>query len=240
MEDKKKNEKGWLATTFRKAVLTGVTAVALASGFAAEAQAQQYQGQGQPVTVQVQKPWANDPQYQRQISDMEYQSQLRIQALNAKEQATMANLNNRHAQQLARTIQTGQRASRGGFTFGEILTTGNQAGAVEANFRASQVQIHSSYEASRLRETENLERQEEKLDQTYAKKYGATLKVTAPSPRVATTAPATTGSGALSADQQHDRLVRAYQDAQLSSAKAGKPMPKPEAFGLKPNDPALQ
>ncbi|MDE1151169.1 MAG: hypothetical protein PW788_01420 [Micavibrio sp.] len=236
MEDNKKDQKGWLSTTFRKAVLTGVTAIALAGGLATEASAQQYQGQGQQVTAQVQKPWAGDPQYQRQINDYEYASQLRMQRLNANEQAQMANLNNWHAQQLARSIQNGQRASRGGFTFGEILTTGNQAGAVEANYRAKQVQIHTNAETARLRETENLERQEANLDNAYAKKYGATLRVTSPAPRVATSQPA---NGALSADQQHDRLVRAYQDAQLSSAKSGKPMPKPETFGLSPRDPAI-
>ena len=49
-------------------------------------------------------------------------------------------------------------------------------------------------------------------------------------------------AGALTPEQQHDRLVRAYQDAQLKAATSGGKIaaPTPAQFGLDAKDPAIQ
>lgn len=238
MQEKKKPEqhKG-LKHIFRKAVLTGLTAVALAGGITAQAQAQQYGGNDTSIQNVQQKPWANDSEYQRQLSNMEYSSQLRMQQLAARERADVAREETWHAQQVSRSIDQGRRAAKGGWTFGEILQTSSNSGAVETKYRSDLTTIHTNYEAARLREQDALIRAENRLDDTFAKKYGYT---NSPQRVVQTTAPSR--NGALSPQEQHDRLVRAYQDAQLKSAQSGGkvPMPNPSSFGLSPRDPAIQ
>ena len=53
--------------------------------------------------------------------------------------------------------------------------------------------------------------------------------------------PAKRPGTALSPDEQHDRLVKAYQDAQLQSAQSGGkiPMPDPAKYNLDPKDPSI-
>lgn len=242
MQDKKKPQHHSLSRAFRTAVLAGITTVAALTGMAGQAQAQtvQYQDTAQS---QPQKPWARDPEYQRQLQAAQQLEAIHMQQLEARESADLARARAGHDNTVSREIQNVRNTGRqrGGFNFGNILQNTSQVGAEEQRYRADVVNIQANYESARLREEDNFVRTEQNLDNQYARKYGYTAaQVSGYYTPQQQARPSSGGPGALSPQEQHDRLVRAYQDAQLNAAKAGKPMPNPQQYGLSPRDPAIQ
>ncbi len=249
-----KKTKGGLSASFRKAVLLGVTSVALMAGISSNAQAQSQGGyydnggQSQSQNYRPQHPWSNNPQYRQQIQDQEDLSAGRVAALNAREQADLAKTEAWHQTQLAKEVNYGSRVANQRnkpHGFGAITQWGavaGQANAVEAQYRASIIKTQAAYDAARIRESEQLLRVEANIDNQYARQYNVQLKQTQPQRVVETTqSNVKPGTGALTPEQQHDRLVRAYQDAQLKSATSGGKIaaPTPGQFGLSPKDPAI-
>jgi len=243
MQDKKKPQPKSLSRAFRTAVLAGLTTVAALTGMAGQAQAQtvQYQDSAQSQS-QPQKPWARDPEYQRQLQAAQQLEAIHMQQLDARENADLARARAGHDNAVAREIQNVRNTGRqrGGFNFGNILQNTSQVSAEEQRYRADVVNIQSNYDAARLREEDNMVRIEQNLDNQYARKYGYTAAQVSGYYTPQQQARPSSGPGALSPQEQHDRLVRAYQDAQLNAAKSGKPMPNPQQFGLSPRDPAIQ
>ncbi|HYD19224.1 MAG TPA: hypothetical protein VEF76_12175 [Patescibacteria group bacterium] len=256
MENKNSSLRGKLRHAFNTAVLVGVTLVGTL-GMTANAQAQTYQ---QPVSVtQTQqydssKPWLNDPavaqRYQEQVDNIRSQSELRLRTAYMQEQQREAQLNQRNAQQIQRQIQQGQRASKGGWNLGEILVTTGNAGAAGQTYRTQLEIIRNQYRQRVFTEQQNVQRQIDRLDQTYERQYLSAERAAQveaqrqarynqpTTQRAATTQQS--DDGIKSPQEMHDALVKAYQDATLRAAKAGKPLPDAGQFGLSKDDPAIQ
>lgn len=239
--DKKNSLAGKARKAFNTAVLIGATLVASLSPLAA--QAQTYGGQqGVQVTqtqqYEQQKPWANNPEYIQRVENIERQSELRMRTYIAQERQREAQLNQRHMQQVQRQIQQGQRNARGGWNVGEVLTTVGNAGAAGQTYQ-SQLEVLRNQLAQRaLNEQALVDRQIDALDRVYARQYPQYTAPAVTQQRVATTQAA--DNGVKSPEQMREELIKAYQDATLRAAKAGKPLPSPERFGLDKNDPAVQ
>lgn len=243
MDNEKKNSLRHKArNAFNTAVLIGATLVASLSPLAA--QAQTYGGQqGVQVTqtqqYEQQKPWANDPEYRQRVDNIEHQSELRMRTYVAQERQREAQLNQRHMQQVQRQIQQGQRNARGGWNVGEILTTVGNAGAAGQTYQ-TQIEVLRNQLAQRaLAEQALVDRQIDALDRTYARQYPQYKAPAATTQRIANTR-AAAEDGVKSPEEMRAALIEAYQDATLRAAKAGKPLPSPERFGLDKNDPAVQ
>ena len=252
--DNDKQKKGWLSTSFRKAVLLGVTSVALMAGVSSNAQAQSNggyynnDGQSQTQNSRPQHPWSGNPTYQQQIRDQEELSAGRLASLDAREQADLAKTEAWHQTQLSKEVGYGSRIANQRnkpHGLGAITQWGavaGQANAVEAQYRAAIIKTQAIYDAARIRENEQKLRIEANIDNQWARQYGVQLKQSQAQRVETQQVSAKPGTGALTPEQQHDRLVRAYQDAQLKAATSGGKIaaPNPANFGLSPKDPAIQ
>lgn len=239
--DKKNSLAGKARKAFNTAVLIGATLVASLSPLAA--QAQTYGGQqGVQVTqtqqYEQQKPWAGNAKYQQGVDNIEQQSALRMRNYIAQERQREAQLNQRHMQQVQRQIQQGQRNARGGWNVGEVLTTVGNAGAAGQTYQSQIEVLRNQLQQRALNEQMLVDRQIDALDRTFARQYPQYNAPAVTQQRVSTTQAAETGI--KSPEQMREELVKAYQDATLRAAKAGKPLPSPERFGLDKNDPAVQ
>ncbi|MDI1227039.1 MAG: hypothetical protein PSY14_08945 [bacterium] len=239
--DKKNSLAGKARKAFNTAVLIGATLVASLSPLAA--QAQTYDSpQGVAVTqtqqYQQQKPWANDREYIKRSDNIKLQSALRMRTYIAQERQREAQLNQRHMQQVQRQIQQGQRNARGGWNVGEVLTTVGNAGAAGQTYQSQIEVLRNQLEQRALTEQMSVDRQIDGLDRIYARQYPQYNAPVVTQQRVSTTQ--TADDGVKSPEQMREELVKAYQDATLRAAKAGKPLPSPERFGLDKNDPAVQ
>lgn len=248
--DKKdsKKEKGFLSRAFgksaRKVVLGGLLVTGLMAGVSGTAMAQSYNGgyqdSGTSYTM-PQQPWSGDQSYQIKLHNLEEQSALRLEQLRAYEQNRMAQLNQWHTQQVTYQIQAATNGRGGKWNFSRMANVGAQGAAIEARYRQGTVDINTDYRSRQLQEQERLNNQINSLDNYYSRlpQYQGSSYNTNGYRQAQQQRSAPSGTQALSPQQQHDRLVRAYQDAQLNSAKQGRPMPKPQSFGLSPNDPAI-
>jgi hypothetical protein len=246
--DTSKKEKGFLSRVFgktaaRKVVLGTLLVAGLMGGVSGQAMAQSANGYASgmtPYTIQVQ-PWSNDQTYQVKLQNIEAQSALRLERLKASEQAKEASANKWHAQQLDKMYKYIRSSKK---NFANMAKVGASGADVEARYRKAIVDDRAAYQSAVLKEQAYLIRQIQSLDASYARlpQYrGVTYNTNGYQPAVQKVTSAVPAAGqALTPQQQHDRLVRAYQDAQLSAAKQGKPMPKPENYGLKATDPALR
>lgn len=240
--DKKNSLMGKARKAFNTAVLVGATLIAGLSPLSAQAQTYGGQQQGVQVTqtqqYEQQKPWANDPTYRQQVENIERQSELRMRTYIAQERQREAQLNQRHMQQVQRQIQQGQRNARGGWNVGEVLTTVGNAGAAGQQHQSQIEILRNQLQQRALAEQASVQRQIDGLDRQYARKYPQYTAPAVTQQRVTTTRAA--DDGVKSPEEMRAALVEAYQDATLRAAKAGKPLPSPERFGLDKNDPAVQ
>ncbi|MBI1216787.1 MAG: hypothetical protein GC185_13345 [Alphaproteobacteria bacterium] len=253
-KDSKKKEKGFLTGAFgkasRKFVLGSMLVLGLMGGVSGQAMAQGTAGaNGITPYEQSVQPWSNDPTYQVKLQNIEAQVQLHLQRMAVNEQNKEAQLNKWHMQQITREVNANKHSKQKWDVF-RIGNVGAQATAIETKYKAALVNDRAAYEANVLKVQQNLIRQINQLDAYYARlpQYrGATYNTGGYKPavqqptQVQAQKPVTPAKDqALTPQQQHDRLVRAYQDAQLKAAQQGRPLPTPSTFGLSPNDPALK
>lgn len=235
---------GYLVNAFKKATLTAALATTLVAGagqsaFAQSAQAgppPQPDAQSEQVRVPS-KPWANDPTYRRQVEAYEKQMEARERQYKAQEKAQFAQLNGNYQIQQANLIAqypAYQKQGWQGLVRFQALET-----QISTQYNANRIAYKSNWDAVYAREDAaheqyvlNLDLQYGRLPQ-YQNKTPTTQTVTSPAVRQGVS---------LTPEQQHDRLVKAYQDAQLQSAQSGGkiPMPDPAKYGLDPKDPAIQ
>lgn len=251
----KKEKGGWLkgdlGRVFRKYALIGLTTVAAIGPLAGTAQAQAQFGSNIPaehmaLTVNQQqedlKPWANDPAYIERIALWQQQSALKMQTWNAKVDARIAALNNNNMRTINGHIQQGKRTGADGWSLMDVLTTGSQVGATQSNYQAQLIALRNYKTQGNLNEQLRMQTLIDGLDAQYARQYLTQQQQQERQQLLEQRQQRQNGGGALTPEQQHDRLVRAYQDAQLQSARSGGRIasPTPEQFGLDKNDPAIQ
>lgn len=241
--------KGWLSGKFRKAVLIGMTAVTLASGFGGEAFAQSNNGypQGGVTVTQTQqqedlKPWANDPAYINQVATWEQQSRVRMETYNRNMDARIAAANAANLRVINGHVNIGKRRGNDGWQIMDILQTTTEVGASQARYTAQITALKNAKLMANLNERDRLQRLEERLDAQYARKFLTAQQQQQRADMLQQRQNNTRPNTALTPEQQHDRLVRAYQDAQLRAANSGGRLnaPTAEQFGLDRNDPAIQ
>lgn len=247
----KKEKGGWLrgdlGKVFRKYALVGLTAVAALGPLAGTAQAQNGTiSPGVTVTQTQQqedlKPWANDPAYVQQIELWQQQSRLRMEVYNRNIDARMQAVNAANMRVINGHIQQGKRTGSDGWSVMDVLQTGSQVGATQSRYNAQMTQLRNAKMQANINEQLRLQRLEDRLDAQYARQYLTQQQQQQRQQQLEQRQQQNTGGTALTPEQQHDRLVRAYQDAQLRSAQSGGRIaaPTPGQFGLDAKDPAIQ
>lgn len=252
----------YLGNQFKKATLSLALATSLATGFVAtEANAQTVPvGGGQVYSQQVdqggqqqyRKAWENDPTYQRQIEAAQRGVDANIRQARANEKAQLAQAQQRYTLEVQREANWAAALRKNPNTkWSDWSALAAHQNSALANYNAQQVSITARADGYIAGQQANMETFTLRLDQQYERM--PQYKQAAPAVvRPATTQPAATtqaakpnlpaGNQSLTAEQQHERLVRAYQDQQLRAAQSnGKiAMPKPADYGLSDKDPAIQ
>jgi hypothetical protein len=252
---------GYLMGQFKKATLPLVMAATMATGFVAtpaNAQTVPVNG-GTTVSMQVEnqnqyrKPWENDPSYVRQVEATQRTIDANIMKARANEKAQLAAAQSRYSLELQREAQWLARMRANPNTkWTDYQALAAQQNSALANYNAQQVTIKANTDGYIAGQEAAMETYIVRLDSQFERlpQYKAAIEAqrNAGKPVVSTTQPATKPAAALPAanqaltpEQQHDRLVRAYQDAQLRSAQSGGKIaaPKPADFGLDAKDPAI-
>jgi hypothetical protein len=243
---------GYLREQFKKATLSLALATTLVTGLGTQSAFAQQAGpppqpsnNGAPteqVTVPV-KPWANDPNYIRQVQSYERQEEARMKAYKAQERAQFTNLDANYQAQQANMLAQLPVYQRQGMP--GMMRYGAYEEQINANYNAARIQYKANWDNIYAREDAQHDQYVLNLDlqfgnQPQYKNQGYNPGGKAPA-TVQPAQPVRPGVS-LTTEQQHDRLVKAYQDAQLQSAQSGGkvPMPDPAKYGLDAKDPAIQ
>ncbi|MEZ0259444.1 MAG: hypothetical protein ACAH80_00450 [Alphaproteobacteria bacterium] len=250
---------GYLGNQFKKATLSLALASTLATGFVAtEANAQTVPvGGGQVYSQQVdqggqqhRKPWENDPTYQRQIEAQQRIIDANIAKSHANLRAALAGAQQRYSLEVQREANWAAALRKNPNTkWSDWSALAAHQNSALANYNAQQVTHKANADAYIAQQQAYMETYTVRLDQQYERlpqyKQVAPAPVRAPTTTQPAAQPAKpnlpAANQSLTAEQQHDRLVRAYQDAQLRAAQSGGKiaMPKPADFGLDAKDPAI-
>ena len=249
--EKKENKGGWargdLGKVWRKFAFIGLTTIAALGPLAGTAQAQNgtvVNGVSVTQTMEQQdlKPWANDPAYIERIALWQQQSRLKMETWNRNVDARIAALNSANMTTINRHIQQGKRTGADGWSVMDVLQTGSQVSASQSRYQAQLTALRNYKIQGNINEQLRMQTAIDRLDAQYARTYLTQQQQQQRQQQVQQRQQQQNGGGVLTSEQQHDRLVRAYQDAQLQSAKSGGRIPAPtaEQFGLDRNDPAIQ
>lgn len=251
---------GYLMNQFKKATLSVALATTLATGFVATpANAQTVPVGGGATYTQVdqqqqRKPWENDPSYVRQVEATQRVIDANILKARANEKAQLAAAQQRYSAELQREAQWLARMRANPNTkWTDYQALAAQQNTALANYNAQQVTIKANTDGYVAGQEAAMETYIVRLDSQFERmpQYKAILDAqrNAGKPVVTTTQPTTkpaaqqlpAANQALTPQQQHDRLVRAYQDAQLRSAQSGGKVaaPNPADYGLDAKDPAI-
>jgi len=257
---------GYLVGQFKKATLSLALATSLATGFVAtEATAQTVPvGGGQVYSQNVdqggqqyRKPWENDPTYQRQIEATQRGVDANIRQARANEKAQLAQAQQRYTLEVQREANWAAQLRKNPNTkWSDWSALAAHQNSALANYNAQQVSITARADSYIAGQQANMETYTLRLDQQYermpqykaaveaqrARERGVSTTTTQPATQPANKPALPPANQSLSAEQQHDRLVRAYQDQQLRAAQSGGKiaMPKPADYGLSDKDPAIQ
>lgn len=251
---------GYLANQFKKATLSLALATTLATGLVAPANAQTVPvGGGNNTTYsqqydngqQQQKPWSNDRTYINQIEATQRVVDANIVKARANERAQLAQAQLRYSQEVQREANwAAQLRANPRTKWSDWSALAAHQNAALAGYNAQQVTIKANADGYIATQQANMETYIIRLDQQYERmpqyKQAAPGVVRPTATQPATTQPANKvnlppANQSLTAEQQHDRLVRAYQDQQLRAAQSGGKiaMPKPADYGLDAKDPAI-
>lgn len=249
----KKEKGGWLrgdlGRVFRKFALVGLTTIAALGPLAGTAQAQNGTVANGVTVTQTQqqedlKPWANDPAYLQQIELWQQQSRLKMETYNRNIDARMQAVSAANMRVINGHIQQGKRTGSDGWSVMDVLQTGSQVGASQSRYNAQMTQLRNAKMQANINEQLRLQRLQDQLDARYARQYLTQQQQQQRQQQLAQRQQGQQNNGgtALTPEQQHDRLVRAYQDAQVRAANSGGRIqaPTPEQFGLDAKDPAIQ
>lgn len=254
--EKKDKKGGWargdLGKVWRKFAFIGITTIAALGPLAGTAQAQNGTVVNGVAVTQTQqqedlKPWANDPAYIERIALWQQQSRLKMETWNRNVDARIAQLNAGNMTTINRHIDQGKRTGSDGWSLRDILTTGSQVNATQSRYQAQLTALQNYKIQGNINEQLRMQTAIDRLDAQYARTYLTQQQQQQRQQQLEQRQQQqqqqqVPGGGVLTPEQQHDRLVRAYQDAQLQSAKSGGRIPAPtaEQFGLDKNDPAIQ
>lgn len=217
---------------------------------------QTYSQQVENGGQQYRKPWENDPTYVRQIEATQRTVDANIRQAQANQQAQLAQAQQRYTLEVQREANWAAQLRKNPNTkWSDWSALAAHQNSALANYNAQQVSIKARTDSYIATQEANMETYTLRLDQQYermpqykaaveaqrARAQGVTTTTTQPATQPATKPALPAANQSLTAEQQHDRLVRAYQDAQLRAAQSnGKiAMPKPADYGLDAKDPAI-
>jgi hypothetical protein len=232
----------------KKAVLSTVLATSLLAGgqsaFAQQAGPPPQPSNGAITQTDPQtpvKPWENDPNYVRQVQAYEAQEAARIKGYRAQQHAQEVQIESNYQIQQANMMAQLPAYQRQGMA--GMIRYGALEEQINSSHNLQRIQTKANWDSVYAREDAGHDQYVSNLDLQFGNQPQYKAKV-APGTQPAQVTPAkpVRPGTALSPEEQHDRLVKAYQDAQLQSAQSGGkvPMPDPVKFGLDAKDPAIQ
>ena len=235
---------------FQKAVISGLLLTSAVAGLGLAATPAQAQTYNNGVTVtqtmnqQDVKPWAGDPEYREDVSNIMELSRMRMaDARSALSQRTTKNFD-----WLAKKNLEGQkweaklRGGKEGYSTSERIRYNTWRVEQLAAFNRTGLDIRNDTRRMEIAEQDKVDAAVHILDVRYSKmpQYASIIsqqnRVNAPVVNAPVVVDQGSGvKGVLTPQQMHDNFVKQYQSALLKGQN-----PDPAKYHLDPNDPAIQ